>query len=321
VATSARLVACAVLALDVGCDARALNGGSEVDAGTVETASFGGLTALATHQNAPWSIAVDGGEVFWLNQHVIGGVYKTAETGGPRIALVERDLSNVRSFALDATSVYFPQQDGIQAVARSGGAVREIVSGTSAESLVVANGFLYWEETPSAGPITVKKAPVGGGAATTIALPDGQAGDVIEPVVAASTDAVYASLALQKLARIPLDGGPVTAVASPPVVHGIAFDADTIYFAAGQTVVAMSKNGGAPQELAAGTAFSGVAVDEAFVYAVDDTADGRVLKIPKHGGAASVVAAHQGGPHTIAVDGVSIYWNCFTEGAVKRAPK
>lgn len=311
-----RGAACALVALASGCESRALNGGS-LDGGTVETVPFGGITSIATQQNDPWMLVVDGGEIFWMNQHVIGGFYKAPKTGGARVALYEGDLTHVSTFALDATSIYFPQHDadhdGIYALPRTGGAVRQVVSKATTDTVVVAQGFLYWEE---AGPV-VKKAPVTGGDATTVLLPSGGS-DVPTPIVAAASDAVYASLAPDKLARIPLDGSAPTAVDSPLSLQGLAFDADTIYFVSAQGT-AMRKSGGSPQLLVAGATFTGVAVDDRFVYTVEDSDDGRILKIPKLGGPASVVAEHQRGPRIVAADGVNLYWNCAAEGAVKWA--
>jgi hypothetical protein len=67
---------------------------------------------------------------------------------------------------------------------------------------------------------------------------------------------------------------------------------------------------------------SGVAIDAENLYVTVQglPSPGRVLKLPKSGGAPVVVADNQQGPSNVAVDDACVYW-ANEDGTIMRAPK
>ena len=53
-----------------------------------------------------------------------------------------------------------------------------------------------------------------------------------------------------------------------------------------------------------------LAVDDQYVYWVDDLPVGTIMRVPKTGGTPSVVA-HDASPVAIAVDANAVYWSDF----------
>ncbi len=60
--------------------------------------------------------------------------------------------------------------------------------------------------------------------------------------------------------------------------------------------------------------------DDTYVYWVDDTTVGTVMKAPKTGGGNATVLAHDTNPIAIAVDAHSVYWS-DGDGYIKSIPK
>jgi len=53
---------------------------------------------------------------------------------------------------------------------------------------------------------------------------------------------------------------------------------------------------------------AGLVFDEAYVYWVNDTSAGSIMRVPKTGGTASIIA-REVSPIAIAVDSTSVYWS------------
>jgi hypothetical protein len=60
--------------------------------------------------------------------------------------------------------------------------------------------------------------------------------------------------------------------------------------------------------------------DATYVYWVDESAAGTIMKTPKAGGGPATVIAHDTSPTAIAVDAHSVYW-ADQGGYIKSIPK
>jgi hypothetical protein len=86
---------------------------------------------------------------------------------GPPITLVSGVLG--RRLGLDATDLYFVQDDAISRIAKAGGAPLQLVAldpAQSVESIAVDDTHVYWADTSSD---TVERAPKNGGPAEILA--------------------------------------------------------------------------------------------------------------------------------------------------------
>ena len=133
-------------------------------------------------------------------------------------------------------------------------------------------------------------------------------------------------------------GTPAAVAELSSPLKGIAVDAEWIYVIdEHESVVRVPKAGGAPETLRPREEHirypGGIAVDDAFVYwtTLGYTArEGRVVRMPKTGGPAVVLADKQPRPWRLAVDDTTVYWanegivaigHDPTEGSVSSVPK
>jgi sugar lactone lactonase YvrE len=151
--------------------------------------------------------------------------------------------------------------------------------------------------------------------------------------------------------RVPKEGGEPLQLLYPeswydpqfewqPQAWFMAQDAARLYLALSSLggdrgiILSVSKEGGDPIFLARDIEDPfDLAVDETHVYwthnrdnnwvAGDGAEDiaGAVLRIPKEGGEVEVLAPHQNGPSSIALDGEYVYWTNWASGNIRRLRK
>ena len=113
----------------------------------------GDLTTLATDQQSPVSIAVDGTSVYWVNRGTgsvspDGTVMKVARTGGSPF-VIAAGQANSSSIALDDTNVYWTTtEDGkIMKAPLDGGPATTLASGRNLpDTIAVDFASVYWTE-------------------------------------------------------------------------------------------------------------------------------------------------------------------------------
>jgi hypothetical protein len=164
--------------------------------------------------------------------------------------------------------------------------------------------FLY---VSTEGPLL--QLPLLGSAAQILVDDVGQAG---AQGLAVDGARVYAAPSLE---IVQLDGAPDLILTYAQSVRGVALDASSVYFTAGDAVLAAPLDGGATRVLAqGGGAGEGVAVDASHVYWVTPGtlehgfADGAVWRVPLGGGAPAAVATGQAQPVAVGLDDDAIYW-------------
>ncbi len=189
--------------------------------------------------------------------------------------------------------------------------------------VAVSGGFAYWS---TQGNGTIYRAPVGGGAATTVvsglSLPRGAPGAIV-----VHGDTLYTSDPAGDLLSVPVAGGAVTTLVTgvaPSAINiagagatGLAVDETSVYFTfcpfdASQPPAALMRiplAGGTPTTLASSCA-AGIAVDASNVYWL--TADGpggaSVEEVAIAGGTPKVLASGLHAAVGPALDATSVYW-------------
>jgi hypothetical protein len=258
-----------------------------------------------------------------------------APANHPEPAVLASRQSSPHDLAIDRTSVYFTDNDGVTKVPIAGGAPVVLArSEHFPSSLVVDKANVYFGSAGSttmsgatgkatANPPAIRKVPLAGGAASTFVplqqIPSSLTVDAANLYWVDCTGAV---------GKIPLAGGAVTPLApssakscgmanSKPL---IAVDATSVYFTTQGALMKVPLTGGKPVQLVAAphngfvAARTGIAVDATNVYLTtanvmtDGVELGTVQKVPISGGAVTTLWSGPKNPIAVAVDDSAVYW-------------
>jgi hypothetical protein len=282
---------------------------------------------LASGQNNPAAVAVDGTSVYWVNAGTSnsskdGTVMKVALGGGAPVTLASQQASPA-SVALDASSVYWTDfWAGTVTRVPLGGGTPVVVASEGHDSTVglyVGASRVYWSDAAS-----VLSAPAGGagGAIATLASATATGEGVIQGLVGTSTQLVWTTY-------------PVSCTGTNCCL-GSGCDGGGVGGAG--VVAACSLQGCAqPTVIASGASTSSVwclAADTAHVYWANQVecpsgtgTCSQILAAPADGGAPTTLATLDAGePQAMAVDGSNLYWTSWdgwpasSNGAVMRVP-
>jgi hypothetical protein len=226
------------------------------------------------------------------------------------------------------SNVYFyvdsGQDAGLDRAPKGGGGSPTLINDLDGPigGVAVLGSQAYWVETLGGNGATVaaqttivKSAPLQGGPVSTIAtfnpafLLTGNALGVTATTVFLSSG----GLAFFPLASGVPDGGMPPTV--PGLMQGCDFlvsDTDAIYCVMNSSILRVASDG---TTTTLGTVFPGdgggrgqFAVDDTYFYWVDDAEVGTIMRVPKTGGTATVLARDVY-PVAIAVDANAVYWS------------
>lgn len=282
---------------------------------------------LASGQDHPFNVALDGTSLYWTNSAPDGAIMKVSLIGGAAAVLASGE-HRPGPLVVDSSRVYWTSlADGeVRAVALAGGTVERIAENQpNALCVQVDAATIYWSRQRGAMGGDIMRVPIRGGLATPLATAQDLPLDLI-----LSGDTLYyltSNLTMDggSLSKIPIAGAemPTGISTFAPAPVALVADATSVYFTDSSpgTVTKIGKSGGASITLA--TAYdhaNEIAIDATHVYWTSQDG-GAVLKVAKAGGKATVLAIGQARPYGIAVDATSVYWANLDSGTVMKVGK
>jgi hypothetical protein len=248
------------------------------DAGTVGRVNRtnGTTNQLASMQSRPMAIAVDGSNVYWVNQGLgnTGSVMQLSLAGGDPTPLATNE-QYPQGIAVDADHVYwtnFAYAGSIKSVPIGGGTVATLASDPSminTEDLAIDANNVYWVNAGDAGDTvnrgTVMRVPLAGGSLLTIASKVDSPTDL-----AVSQGQVYFllnGLTASGVQRVSVMGSSNPTPITSSVATSVAADATGVFVAGSTSVVVASLDGTSTKTLSkGGFALPDIALDNTNVY-------------------------------------------------------
>ena len=147
-----------------------------------------GLATLASGQDGPDAVAVDGTSVYWNGRSAdIGASLMKVAVGGGSIATLAVGLTGVfPPIAVDANGIYWQSGIGIVKMALTGGSVVPLVASGAPNGVAIDDTNLYWVDQNQHD---VMKVPLVGGTPVLVAL--GSGGATVFPRIAIDATSVY----------------------------------------------------------------------------------------------------------------------------------
>ncbi|APR84845.1 Putative serine/threonine-protein kinase pknH [Minicystis rosea] len=240
---------------------------------------------IASGQEAPHALTVQGGQVIWGLYAAIGALRKAPIGGGPSVDLLPLAPAVLEVVANDSYVWWTREPDDVQRVPFNGlpdGGVEDLLTGNPlANGLAFDGTNIFWANRQDG---YVKRGDIDLSNETTLGI-----GDVPWGVA--------------------VDGSRIywTEQGSAPKIGKVM----TASKADGADAKALATEQASPQ---------GIAVDDTSVYWANRD-DGTINKVPLAGGSVTVVAAGQATPIKIALDASHVYWANYDGDAIMKAPK
>jgi len=277
---------------------------------------------IAADQNDPRGIAIDATAVYWANGG--DGTVMSAPLAGGSASTFATTSAGVSGVVVDSEAVYWAIEGGSMAKRLlSGGSVVALGPVPVRFTLAADTTHLYAVDHGS-----MHRVPKAGGAAERISI--ALEGNPLNDAWGVATDADYAYWTAVNAGGLSSSGfvgrtsklgtAAVLLATREPTPFGIAVDSSGIYWTTfhdgnggGGTVTRLSAGDrGALERIARGQNVPlAIALDAANVYFTSFEGGGAIYKLPKAGGAPTVVASGQACPWSIAVDATHVYWTNF----------
>jgi len=271
---------------------------------------------LASDQYYASRLSLDGARVYWTSAD--GGIRAIPLAGGDpqEIAGGQDDPWDI---AVDGLGVYWTDSgnDRVMALPFGDDLPKTLADAGNPLLLVVRGDHVYFTDTydKASSDEHVRRVPVAGGATVNVSATLGAWGVAVD-----ASRAYWTDPASDEVWSAPLAGGlpepMATSVVDPT---DIEVDEEAVYVTAIEATYRIPLDGGPPEALVWG-AGRGLAVDGERVFV--GTADGRILAVPKHGGAALTLSKGDLPPSDIGVSDSHVYWILRDlSGSLLRTPK
>jgi hypothetical protein len=288
--------------------------------------SGGVPTILAELTAAPVKIAVNDGNVYWID----GNSVNVMPAEGGSTTTLASGLNSPVDLAINSGTVFwtetvccgYGQTGSIKEVPVTGGTVTVLVDGVDAPGAVALDmSNVYWTEGGPTGLIEgfgrIAKVPIGGGVSTTVV--SGISSDSA-PLAIDGTNVYIADKFTIK--KVPINGGIVEKVTiAYDSVADIATDGTYVYWLEGpfSNVRKFPINGGSVTALANGSGPAGkIVVSNGIVYWMEgfDT----IKKVPAAGGDTVTVSSGLPFLSDFVVDGSNVYFSEQDSGNINSVP-
>jgi hypothetical protein len=262
------------------------------------------LVTLAT-ATSPSDIALDDARVYFTECPSTGkgGTITSVPLGGGSPSKLASGSACAASLALAGSTLYVAGLNGndIASIPRYGGTLKTIASSSDKPvGIAVGDTHIYWS---TQGGVLMMMPLTGGSPSMLASCPKG----CTRPVAQAS-DVYWGDSSAGTIQMALGDGGaPVVVTSGLSGVGAMAISGDYIYFASDYLLGQVSVHGGSAMNvgLPTGAPVGAIAADSTSVYF---TSWGSVLKIGFTDIQPTEIAANQGDPNAIAVNGTSVYW-------------
>ena len=262
------------------------------------------LVTLATTPS-PSDIALDDVRVYFTECPSTGKggtIASVPLSGGPPSTLASGSAC-AASLALAGSILYVAGLNGndIASIPRDGGTLTTIASSSDKPAgIAVGDTHIYWSTQGGA----LMMMPLSGGSPSILAsCPRG----CTRPIAQASV-VYWGDPSAGTIQMSPGDGGaPAIVTSGLSSVGAMAISGDYIYFASDYLLGQVSVHGGSAMNvgLPTGAPVGAIAADDTSVYF---TSWGTVLKIGFTDIQPTQIAANQGDPNAIVLNGASVYW-------------
>lgn len=261
-------------------------------------------------------LALDETRVYWTSAQ---GTVNALPLDGGAVLTLASGLDDPWDLAVDEQGVYATDSGAntVVAIPLLGGPTTLLAEAGNPLGIVVRSGVIHFTNTYDklSNDEQIMRAPLPAGPASVVAATPGAWMLAVDDSRVYWTDRASAAVW-----SAPLAGGDATLLAEGIVEPtDIEVDADAVYVTALEATFRIPLAGGAPEALVWG-AGRGLAMDATHIYV--GAADGRVLEVPKTGGAARALARTELYPSDIAVDHENVYWITRAEsGVLVRTPR
>jgi hypothetical protein len=291
---------------------------NRTDAGAVVAPVPEHATLLASGQNVPRNLLVDGTHLYWVNDGLRAegkpGIFRVSRDGGDPQTLYEG--KGVDTIALSGGFVYalFPADEVVVRIPKSGGAPEPVMEEVEGLSAIVADEqAVYW--TCEEGIVKVAGDGKPQVLIKGVAHPAGLSAD--------EANLYWYNVISGQLMAVPKKGGrPAPLLKQELTLHGHFAHGGQLFWTLGSDKKAeirrASHKGGAHAVVAAGLPIPvELTADGSHVYFTTGDA---VMRAPREGGEATLVVDKTDRSIGVAVDAQSVYWT-DRGGRIQKVPR